>query len=417
MSAISIADQRAYNANIWKYYLFQFLISFQLWWPIWVLYLTDERGLSLTQVSVLEALFWLVIILSEVPTGAIADRFGRKPAMLLGAAFTTLAILVFGLATNYPVILVSYVAWGVGLTFLSGADSALVFDSLKAAGREHEFQRTAGIGWGLFSLGTLAGMLAGAPLAAVTNLSFPIVVSACICFLTLIVALTFVEPPMPRAEDRLSYRALIVESARTVWRLPSVRSMLLLAGLLGASVNATIVFGQPFLSHHDVPLRFFGLVQMPTRLAAMVGALAAYRLTGMFGIRGTLICVAALTAASYALLGGWDSVFAFGATGTVLLANGVMFPATSDYLNRRIPSSLRATILSARQLINSLIIVAFLPGLGIIADRVSLRGVFWASAALLAVAGPVALRLWLRADSEEETPERALAEAEVAAAG
>ena len=63
MTTLSERDRRAYEANIWKTYVFQFLFSFQLWWPIWVLYLTDYRRFSLTQVSGLEALFWMVIVL------------------------------------------------------------------------------------------------------------------------------------------------------------------------------------------------------------------------------------------------------------------------------------------------------------------------------------------------------------------
>jgi predicted MFS family arabinose efflux permease len=333
--------------------------------------------------------------------------------MMLGGAFTTAAILVFGIAANYWVVLISYVAWGVGLTFSSGADAALMFDSLKAVGREQDYERVAGVSWGLFSLGTLAGLLAGAPLAAVTNLSFPVVVSAAICALTVVVAASFAEPPIPREGEQPGYRELIVESGRTIWRSPPVRSMLVLGALLMASINATIVFSQPFLDQHDVPVRLFGIAQTPMRVGAMIGALAAYRITAGLGLRWTLVGAALLTIASYALLGGWNSVFAFGATTTILLANGVMVPATADYLNRRIPSSQRATILSARQLITSIAIAIFLPGLGAIADQVSLRAVFWASAALAGLTAPPALLLWLRADAAESVP---TAEAEPAAA-
>jgi MFS family permease len=408
-------DRHDYAANVWKSYAFQFLYSFQLWWPIWVIYLTDYRGFSLTQVGTLEAIFWIVIILSQLPTGLIADRFGRKTSLMLAGVFTTAAILVFGIAANYWVVLASYVVWGVGLTFASGADAALVFDSLKAVGREHEYQRVAGIGWGTFSLGTLAGLLLGAPLAAVTNLSFPVVISAVTCGLTIVVAWSFAEPPIHEGE-RPGYRELLTESARTIWRSPTVRSMLLLAAVLMASINATIVFSQPFLDEHDVPVRLFGLAQTPMRIAAIAGALVAHRATARLGMGWMLTGAALVTVASYALLGGWNSVYAFGATTTLLLANGMLVPATTDYLNQRIPSAQRATILSARQFINSVIIAGGLPALGVIADQVSLQAVFWCSSAFLGVTAPLALALWLRADAEEKTAPPARVEAEVAPA-
>ena len=412
MTTLNEEDRRAYEANIWKTYVFQFLFSFQLWWPIWVLYLTDYRRFSLTQVSGLEALFWMVIVLSEVPTGAVADRYGRKLSLLLGAACTTAAVAVFGLADSYLIVLLSYVAWAFGLTFQSGADSALTFESLRAVGREQEYPRVAGIGFGIFSLGALGGMLGGAPLAAATDLRFPILLSAGITFLMLVVAATYREPPQVEGEERLPYRRLVTESARTVWRQPPVRAMLVLSALLLGATNAVSIFAQPFLDHHDVPVRFFGLAQAPMRAAGIIGAIAAYRFVASIGLRPMLIAAPVILVASYALLGGWISVYAFGATTAIVFTTSVLMPVVHNYLNRRIPNNQRATILSFRQLLTSLIIASFQPGLGVIADQISLEAVFIASGAFVAVTVPAALFFWLRADSREVEPGAALLEAE-----
>lgn len=401
MNSPTIEEQRAYEANIWKSYAFQFLQSFQLWWPIWVLYLTDMRGFSLTQVSGLEALFWVVIVFAEVPTGAVADRFGRRTSLMLSAASTTAAILVFGLATNYWIVLVSYVVWGFGLTFQSGADSALVFESLKAVGRERDYQRVAGVGWGIFSLGTLAGMLAGAPIAAATDLAFPILLSSAIAFMALLMAATMKEPELALDEVRLGYRALIAESARTAWRLPAVRTMLVLSAVLMASTNASFIFAQPFLHAHDVSTQMLGVAQSPIRLGGILGAVLAYRAVGAFGMRTTLVAAVAVIGVSYAVIGAWDSVFAFAALAPITMMSYMLLPIVSDYLNVRIPSSQRATILSIRQLLFGIVIAAFQPGLGLIADHVSLEAVFLTSAGFVVATAPIAFFFWLRADREE----------------
>jgi MFS family permease len=415
MTGLSEHDRRAYEANIWKTYAFQLLQSFQLWWPIWVLYLTDFRGFTLTQVSGLEALFWVVIVLAEVPTGAVADRFGRKTSLMLGAACIVAAVIVFGVASNYWIVLASYVAWAFGLTFQSGADAALTFESLRAVGREQDYPRVAGVGLGIFSLGMLAGMLAGAPLAASTNLALPILVSAGIAFVALLIAATYREPPEVAGEERLPYRALVAESARTAWRQPPVRAMLLVAALLIGATNAAGIFAQPFLDHHDVPVHFFGLAQAPMRVAGIFGAVMAYRIVSAFGLRATLIAAPLIMTVSYALLGGWNSVYAFGATTAIILTSNVLFPVVSDYLNRRIPNNQRATILSFRQLLSSIVIASFQPGLGVIADRVSLEAVFIASAAFVAVTVPGALFYWLVVDAREREAKAVYPEAEAAA--
>jgi MFS-type transporter involved in bile tolerance (Atg22 family) len=108
-------------------------------------------------------------------------------------------------------------------------------------------------------------------------------------------------------------------------------------------------------------------------------------------------------------------VYAFGATTAIVFTTSVLMPVVHNYLNRRIPNNQRATILSFRQLLTSLIIASFQPGLGVIADQISLEAVFIASGAFVVVTVPAALFFWLRADSREVEPGAALLEAEAVA--
>jgi len=177
--------------------------------------------------------------------------------------------------------------------------------------------------------------------------------------------------------------------------------MIICSGVLLATQNASFVFSQPFLGHHDVPVGLFGFVQAPMRAMGIFGSLLAVRATASFGFRGTLVGCAALLLGAYVLLGGWHSVYAFAGIGVITLSFSMTQPVVVDYLNKRIPSNQRATILSFRQLLTSIGIVALQPGLGIIADHVSLTAVFWTSAAAVAVFVPPVLYMWLRADAEE----------------
>src|SRR3990172_4131236 len=141
--------RRALERNVIQFYLFHFLLNFQLWWPIWVIYLTEERGLSLGQVTLLDVPFWSSIILLQIPAAAISDRWGRKPTLLGAALALSVAVTVFGLAENYVIILVSYLIWGVGFALLGGTESAFLYDSLKAVGREEDYSRAYGRAWGV----------------------------------------------------------------------------------------------------------------------------------------------------------------------------------------------------------------------------------------------------------------------------
>ena len=112
--------------NVGKSYLYAFLMDLSLTAPIWVLYLRDGRGFSLTQITLLEVPLFLLIVFAEVPTGAVADRFGRRLSLMLASGILALSVFVYGIAESYFVILVSNLAWGLAFTFRSGADVALL---------------------------------------------------------------------------------------------------------------------------------------------------------------------------------------------------------------------------------------------------------------------------------------------------
>jgi predicted MFS family arabinose efflux permease len=149
----------------------------------------------------------------------------------------------------------------------------------------------------------------------------------------------------------------------------------------------------------------------------MIAALIAYRVSGTFGFRWTFIGSFVLLAGSYALLGSWDSIYAFAAIGVVMVIMSMTLPVVVDYLNQRIPSNQRATILSFRQLLTSIAIVSVQPAQGFIAQHVSLQAMFWATAGFITVTVPLALLYWLRVDAPAEEPRRIDAEAEPAIAG
>jgi len=428
---LSSADRRPFEANLNKAYLYQFFMNFQLWWPIWVVYLTDKRGLSLTQVTALDSVFWLVIVVAQVPAGAVADRWGRKSALLLASLSLSAGILLFGVADSYLLILISYAGWGLGLAFQYGGDSAFLFDTLKALGRPEEFQKVYGRYWGVASAGVIGGLLLGAPVAAATDLSLPIVISAGIALLAAGVAISFREPSRgllaPAATDLdelpadaagpaagLSFADLIKESLQLAYGRPLVRYALLYSAVVGVAAFVPIVFIQPFLRSHEVSVGDLGLFQVPMRVMAIVGALAAYRVSAALGERQTLVVMPIVLMVGYAALGSWDAAYAYAAFPVVSLVSMMANPVVADYLNRRIPSEKRATILSIRQLLFALLLVPIAPTLGFMADEMSLMGAFWASALLVAVPMPFIFAVWWRAEAREPLPEMA---AEAAPAG
>ncbi len=384
-----------YEANIWKFYLFQFLLNFQLWWPIWVVYLTERRGFTLGQVTLLDVPFWMSIIALQVPAAAIADRWGRKPTLIAAACALTAAVTLFGLASSFALILVSYLIWGIGFSLLFGTESAFLYDTLKALGRDEDYPRVYGRAWGLVTAAALAGTLLGAPVAAATSLSFPIVVSGGLAFLAVLAAATFTEPaPEARSERRLTYGRIIADSIEILRRRPAVRYSILFYGLITVGSIAPIFFFQPFLREHNIDVGQVGFWQTPARLAGIIGAVGAYRILAALGPRRTFYLMPAVLFASYALLAVWDSVYAQLAFPFMNMMVFLSQPVVTDYINRRVPTDQRATMVSLTNLIRAAVLIPTAPLLGLLADEFSLAASFWAGGAMIAVLGLPLLALW-----------------------
>lgn len=115
------------------------------------------RRLSQAEYGLLQALYYVVVVAAEVPTGVLADRFGRKAILAIGALVNGVGCWVFALSHDVATFALGEVLFGLGTALVSGADSALLYDSLAAERREAQFPRAAGAAEASWLLATAVG--------------------------------------------------------------------------------------------------------------------------------------------------------------------------------------------------------------------------------------------------------------------
>ncbi|PSQ16755.1 MFS transporter [Halobacteriales archaeon QS_8_69_26] len=193
------------SAPILKYYLY--VATGAAWFivPVWTLFLL-EQGLSFTEVSVLNAAWWLATVLGEVPTGFVGDRIGRRNSLLLGSAASALAVVTFGRLSSFLPILAVYLVWGVGTTFRSGAEGAWLYDTLREETDEEEFTRIKGRGSAI-RLGVMAVSALGGGYLAGVDMYLPFLATGVAVALGGAVAATMPKNRAYRAECRGDDRA------------------------------------------------------------------------------------------------------------------------------------------------------------------------------------------------------------------
>jgi len=379
---------------------FTLVAQFQPHLAIWVVYLTDYRGITLAQVGIMEAFFWGVKLIAEVPTGAFGDRFGRRLTFIVGTVVEGSGILIFALADDFPLLLLSYVLWSLGFAFRSGNESAYIYDALAAEDRESEFAQRQGRFAAALHVAFTAGGVAGAAFAAKTSLMLATMAGVVGPLLGVGVLLLMQEPPRRGPTTHLPY----AETLRGAWRVlrerAALRWAIVFEFMLSAASPANFLLMQPFLGHHGVPIAWFGVAFAPAGLAFAAGSIASARLLSRLGLKrmlgagfgavvGSLLLIA-LVDALWVLPAFWVSQFALGTVG----------PALGAYVNARTESAVRATVLSVTPLGFSMMLM-FVSPLASIAANVRLGLGFAALAAVVAVGAGGALRLWQRADARE----------------
>ncbi|MDA0271384.1 MAG: MFS transporter [Chloroflexi bacterium] len=366
---------------------------------IWVVYLTDFRHLTLVQVGLMEGLYWLIKLALEVPSGAFADRYGRRLAFIIGALAEITGLLIFALADNFTLLALSYVFWSGGLAFRSGNNTAYLYDALAAGDRQAEYGDRAGVMGALSQAGFMVGALYGGVVAGLTTLQIGVLAGLLTYVIQAPLLVLIKEPPRVSITTApLGYAATLTTAVRALRERAALRNILLLEIALTAFFPAYFLLAQPFLSGHDVPLALFGVLFLPIQAAGAAGMLLSGRTVRWLGLRRLLLGALLAIVAGLMLIGIVDHVAAIGGLALSQFAFGLAAPAIGAYVNDRTESDVRATILSVAPLGTSITFATVAPIAGILGDG-SLRVAFGAMGAAIFVLAGLAYAAWLRADA------------------
>src|SRR5262249_12610670 len=149
--------------NLWKMKALRFFYWAHLFAAVLVPFFRDWGGLDYTRIMLLNAWFWFCNFLLEVPTGTVADFYGRKMSLVLSCVMGSAAVLVYGSMPVFAVFFVAEVLFSISWTLQSGADEALVYDTLLHLGREGEAKPLFARLESYKLAGIVVGSLLGAP--------------------------------------------------------------------------------------------------------------------------------------------------------------------------------------------------------------------------------------------------------------
>ncbi len=347
-----------YN-NIQKIIFINFCTRFHFYLHIATLYLQQQRGLNLLQISAIESVVVAVIFLAEVPTGILADRIGRRWTLVMWSLCLMVGELMFLFSETYPQFLLMAVFTGIGHAFGSGARDALVYDSLPTEEREATMQRVIGRvnSWG--QLAFFASPILGALLVgdlALERVQAAIALTAGALALGAVVALTLREPETEWEAERSSALAIVRSGVAELRTSPILRRITLVTVLTTPLSGVLIItLAPPYLEQNDVPVFAIGMALSVGSLLAAFTQRYAYKFEEWLGAGRGLALLLVMPGVSYLLLAlisgpvvAWLVIVWMYATGDMRA------PLLSAYQNAHIAHRNRATVLSLMSMFASL---------------------------------------------------------------
>ena len=355
-------------------YLNTSLGAFQIAGASWVALLA-ARGFSLVEIGFAESVFHVASLLFEVPSGVISDVFGRKKSMVLSQCMMLVSSLLMLVSDSMAGVLPAMVFSAFGYNFASGTRESLAYETLKAEGREAEYDGYASTDMMLYTFfSSLATLCAGAALALGYRRAYLVDIGlGTVCLMSAL-----------RLQD-VGYAAAGEEEGKngpeeTVWKKifqcfrESVRFLLhsrkameliLLNAAVGAAATLLRFFLQARLTEKGLPDAMLGPALFFMGLGGAAGArLILYCKSWSYGRVFAVSAIAVAGCVAAALL-PVPAVMVFGGFLSALFDN--FLQVRSDVrLNEMVPAGQRATLISVSSLCFSGVMIVLSPLFGLL---------------------------------------------------
>ena len=377
--------------QIYKFGFYGLLKNLKFFEPyLWIYFLTS--GLTLIEIGILLSVREAIVYIFEIPSGVMADRFGKKNELVLCFIFYILSFITFFFADNIYMFIIAMALYGFGEAFRSGTHKAMIMEFLDFNKVKESKSRVYGLTRSYSNIGSVISSLAGILIILFSpDISYLFLVAIIPYLLDLVLILSYPEYLNAKQDTSFIFKDFLKENLLSIKYAFSTKKLYRLI-LESSSYHAIFKtlrdFIQPIIlaigvyyilfdqfSDDENLLIYIGLIYALAQLVSVFATRNAYRLEKYISSSKILNLVWILTAISIIVLGlAIENIY-------IVILSFVLF---YTYLNIRKPfmvekiaanteSGKRASILSIESQVTSLIIVVLAPILGYIGHTYSIK--------------------------------------------
>lgn len=363
--------------------------------PVLILYYQAEIGLSFKDFMIIEAIFCATIIMMEIPSGWLSDLWSRKNTLAAGLFFTTAGFSWLLIADSFWDAAFGEVLTGIGVSLISGTNSAMLYDSLLQDGRQDDYRKLEGLRHGSSLYALAFASLAGGFLYQI-NHDLPVIITILVQASGMVCALLMIEPVREYKEAEKHPIADMLDTMKfALHGHKEIAGIIFFAMVIFTSTKIMLWVQQPYYELLQLPEIWYGVFTATGFLLGGMGGHLGHMFDGHVRNR-TMFLFMLVAVVSACLIAG--TVKSLGVVPLLLIGSvmwGFGWPRVQSAINMRVSSERRATILSTASLMISLAFIPIGSAMGLVTGAWGIQNALLMLGVFILIGGSFSLGLFV----------------------
>ncbi len=387
-------ESKAYKRQITKFGLYGFLKNLRFFEPFFIVFL-NQAGLTFFQIGLLYSIREIIIYIFEVPSGVIADRYGRKTELTICFGFYIVSFIIFFLGTNFYMFILAMVLYGLGDAFRSGTHKAMIMSYLDRQDHADSKSKVYGKTRSYSLMGSMVASIAGIGLYFYfSSIAWLFIIAIIPYVLDLLLILSYPAYLNERQDSTFNLKNFFKEginSVKYVFQDKERLKLLTASATYSASFKSVKDYIQPLivtatlsvviftsLSAYDNTIIYIGVIYAIIYFLSSFASLNAYRISSRFSNDSVISIMWLLSGVAFIILSIYSKnlfvlVFVFL---SIYLFINVRKPLITEKIGDNTIDSKRASVLSISSQFKSIFVAILAPILGYVADVYSIATMF-----------------------------------------
>lgn len=378
-----LSEKKRLEWNIWLSYLATSFGWMRFYIPLLALFYIAS-GVPLDEFAIIMSVVALVVLLFEVPSGVLADILGKKKTIVIGRAMFIGQIYLLAFHNGFWPFLISGIIAAIGMGLVSGAEEALLYDTLKKLKRTDEHKRISGNVLTARYVTIAATFMAGGILFHIDP-KLPAICALPPIIIATIISALFVEPYHSKKRlglmDSLKH---LKEGLKYFAGHSYVKFIVFFSLPVFTIIGISLSMSSAYLSAVMIPVTLIGVVAFLQAMTSAVSSKRAHNIEERLGEKKTIYFIGGLSILAALLMGlmvpGFGMLFYL----IIPFVSGGFHVLTNHYVNEHIETSHRATMLSIKSMFSNLGVFIMFPLVGKMTETFSMRTGYWLLAVVFA---------------------------------